>query len=200
MTKLDILFYPNPELNIPAKDVDLETQKEELGKLVEDMEETAKAHNAEGLAATQVDVNQNVLIIRDHSTEDLRYRVFLNSSYTSTSKDMIFANEGCLSFPGVDARIQRFVNIEVRYQNEAGAWTTEALSGFSAVAFQHEHDHIIGKTFVDRAGAMEKRMLMKKIARVKKQNDLMQAQFEKMLKSNKITTQLVKDETEIMVE
>ena len=153
MAKLDILRYPDPRLHTVAKPV-----KEVDGRirqLVDDMLETMYAADGVGLAATQVDVHERVIVIDTSEARD-DSRVLINPELVWRSDEMSFADEGCLSVPQIYDRVKRHARVVVRAQNRAGETVEFEADGLLAVCVQHEMDHLVGKVFVEYLSALKR--------------------------------------------
>lgn len=143
---LPILEFPDPRLRTVARPV---TQFDErLQRLVADMAETMYEAPGVGLAATQVDVHEQIIVI-DVSEEKNDLRVFINPQLVSLSEEEIECEEGCLSVPGVYDAVTRPERVRVRARDAQGAEFELDCEGLLAVCVQHEMDHLRGKVFVD---------------------------------------------------
>lgn len=146
MAVLPILHYPDPRLHTVAKPVDVVDDR--IRKLVADMAETMYAAPGIGLAATQVDVHERVVVI-DVSEEGDDLLVLINPEITWYSDDKQVYEEGCLSVPGIYDKVERSAEIKVRALNEKGETFEFEADGLLAVCVQHELDHLLGKVFVE---------------------------------------------------
>lgn len=145
MALLKILHYPDERLHRVAKPVVQVTDA--TRKLIRDMAETMYAAPGVGLAATQVNVHEQIFIA-DISEAHNELRVFINPKIIA-SDGVEECEEGCLSVPGVYEKVQRCERITVQAMNEKGAMFTLEADGFLAVCIQHEIDHLKGKVFVE---------------------------------------------------
>ena len=146
MSLLTILRYPDPRLHKVAKKVSVFDA--DLKRLVADMAETMYDAPGVGLAASQVDVHEQIIVI---DTSDLHtdLRVFINPELTWTSEEKIVYDEGCLSVPGIYDGVERPAQVRVRaFDADGMAFELEA-DGLMAVCIQHEMDHLKGKVFVE---------------------------------------------------
>jgi peptide deformylase len=146
MALLPILRYPDPRLHKVAQPVQVVDDR--IRQLVRDMAETMYAAPGVGLAATQVDVHERVIVI-DVSEEGNDLRVLINPEILSASDELQVYEEGCLSVPGVYDEVKRAARIRVRAQNEKGETCEFDAEGLLAVCVQHEMDHLQGKVFVE---------------------------------------------------
>jgi peptide deformylase len=145
MARLDILHYPDARLHTVAKPV--KAVDDRIRKLVDDMAETMYAAPGIGLAATQVNVHERVVVIDISETHD-QLRVFINPELIAQSGTEE-SEEGCLSVPGVFDRVRRAERVTVRALDRDGKPFELAADGLLAVCIQHEMDHLMGKVFVD---------------------------------------------------
>jgi len=146
MSKLDILRYPDPRLHKVARPV-AEVDARIRG-LVDDMLETMYSAEGIGLAATQVDVHERVIVI-DVSEPRNEPIVLINPELVEVSEEMAVAEEGCLSVPEVYDKVSRHARVRVRALDRSGASREFDAEGLLAVAVQHEMDHLLGKVFVE---------------------------------------------------
>ena len=156
---LDILEYPDPRLRKKAAPVLAVTP--EIRKLVKDMAETMYSASGVGLAATQVDVHKQVIVI-DVSEARNELRVFVNPEIVAAEGDAD-REEGCLSVPGYFDKVRRAARVTVRALDEQGASFELAADGMLAVCIQHEMDHLVGKVFVDYLSALKRARLSTKL-------------------------------------
>lgn len=140
-----ILRYPDPRLHTVARPV--ERFDDALRELVRDMAETMYDAPGVGLAATQVDVHLQVIVI-DVSDERDALRVFINPEIVGASPECKLWEEGCLSVPGVYEEVERPDRVTVRAYDEHGKVFTLEADGLLAVCLQHEMDHLKGRVFV----------------------------------------------------
>src|SRR6516165_7754449 len=165
MSLLTILEYPDPRLRTKARPV--EEFDAALGKLIDDMFETMYAAPGIGLAATQVDVHQRLIVI-DVSAEHTEPLVFINPEIL-VRDGVGITEEGCLSVPGVFDEVQRAAKVRMRAQNRTGAVFERDLEGVLAVCLQHEMDHLEGKLFVDYLSDLKRDRIRKKLEKDRKE-------------------------------
>lgn len=146
MALLPILQYPDPRLHKVAKPVAVVDAR--IRQLVADMAETMYAAPGVGLAATQVDVHERVVVL-DISEDGNDLRVLINPEIIWKSDEMQVYEEGCLSVPGVYDEVQRAASIRVRTLDEQGETVEFDAEGLLSVCVQHELDHLMGKVFVE---------------------------------------------------
>ena len=146
MPRLTILRYPDPRLHTVAKPV--AAVDDRMRRLVDDMLETMYAAEGVGLAATQVDVHER-LIVMDTSEGRDRPVVLINPEITWRSEDMHVAEEGCLSVPTIYDKVERHASVKVQATGRDGQTFELHAEGLTAVCVQHEMDHLLGKVFVE---------------------------------------------------
>jgi peptide deformylase len=146
MSRLDILRYPDPRLHTVARPV--AEVDERIRRLVDDMLATMYEAEGVGLAATQVDVHERVIVIDTSDARDSAI-VLINPELVQKSEDMILGDEGCLSVPDIYDKVPRHARVRVRAANRSGQVRELEAEGLLSVAVQHEMDHLLGKVFVE---------------------------------------------------
>lgn len=159
MALLPILHYPDERLHRVAAPV--ESINDTIRQLVRDMAETMYAAPGIGLAATQVDVHLQVILIDTSETHD-QLRVFINPQIVE-SRGEVDCEEGCLSVPGIYERVRRAEWIKVRALDAEGAEFTLEADGLLAVCVQHEMDHLKGKVFVEYLSRLKQSRIASKL-------------------------------------
>ena len=146
---MEVIVYPDPVLRRGGKAVTV--FDDELRRLADQMLEAMYAEGGVGLAAPQVGVEQKLLVLNPSGDRKDRggELVLLNPKITK-KKGREFGEEGCLSFPGIHAEVERWVSITLSYQDLAGKEQTLSADGWLARIIQHELDHLDGVLFVDR--------------------------------------------------
>ncbi|MFZ2301942.1 MAG: peptide deformylase [Gallionella sp.] len=167
MAILKILQYPDERLHKVAKKV--ERVNETTRKLVRDMAETMYAAPGVGLAATQVDVHEQIIVV-DVSEEHKQLKVFINPEILASSGEEE-CEEGCLSVPGIYEKVRRAEKVTVRALDEEGEPFTLEADGFLAVCIQHEMDHLRGKVFVEYLSKLKQTRIRAKLK--KRQREIM---------------------------
>jgi peptide deformylase len=162
MALLPILHYPDPRLHRIAAPV--EQVNDRIRQLVRDMAQTMYAAPGIGLAATQVDVHLQVIVMDISETHD-QLRVFINPEILE-SRGEAQCEEGCLSVPGIYETVTRAQWIKVRALDEQGAAFTLEAEGLLGVCIQHEMDHLKGKVFVEYLSRLKQQRI---VAKLKKQ-------------------------------
>jgi peptide deformylase len=159
MTILRILQYPDERLHKIARKV---TQVDETTrKLVHNMAETMYAAPGVGLAATQVDVHERIIVVDVSETQD-KLKVLINPEIIASS-GVSNCEEGCLSVPGIYETVVRAEKITVRALDEQGKTFTLDAEGLLAVCIQHEMDHLIGKVFVEYLSQLKQTRIRAKL-------------------------------------
>jgi peptide deformylase len=165
MARLQILEYPDPRLRTRAVPVTLFDAR--LSQLIDEMFETMYAAPGIGLAASQVDFHQR-LIVMDVSEAKDQPQVFCNPEILSRA-GVATTEEGCLSVPGIFDDVQRAETVRVRAQDRTGAAFEADLDGIAAVCLQHEMDHLEGKLFVDYLSDIKRDRIRKKLEKDRKE-------------------------------
>lgn len=166
MTILRVLKYPDPFLKTktqPIESVD-DSDRQEIA----DMFETMYEETGVGLAATQVGLDKRIFVM-DCSSDKTEPMVFINP-VISEKVEEVEGEEGCLSFPGVYAKITRARKITVTALDKDGQEFTKTYAGLEARCVQHELDHLDGVVFFDYLSPVKRKMLEKKMGKVRKKN------------------------------
>jgi peptide deformylase len=160
MPRLTILRYPDPRLHLQAREV--KQVDERIRRLVDDMLETMYAAEGVGLAATQVDVHERVIVM-DTSEQHDQPLVLINPVITARSDEMAVNEEGCLSVPQIYDRVERHARVTVQALNRDGEPFELEAEGLSAVCVQHEMDHLLGKVFVEYLSPLKRNRIRTKM-------------------------------------
>jgi peptide deformylase len=166
MARLTILRYPDPRLHTVARPV--AAVDERIRALVDDMLETMYEADGVGLAATQVDVHER-LIVMDTSEQRNFPLVLINPEIVTRSAEMALNEEGCLSVPQIYDRVERHARVTVRALGRDGQPFEVEAEGLTAVCVQHEMDHLVGKVFVEYLSALKRDRIRTKM--IKKTRD-----------------------------
>ena len=166
MALLPILRYPDPRLHTVAKPV--AQVDDRIKQLVDDMLETMYDAKGVGLAATQINVHERVVVI-DTSEERNDPLVLINPEIIWASDEMIVWEEGCLSVPTIYDKVDRHAKVRVRALNREGETYEFEGEELLAVCVQHELDHLKGKVFVDYLSPLKRNRIKTKLA--KRQRD-----------------------------
>ncbi|MEO5560108.1 MAG: peptide deformylase [Dokdonella sp.] len=166
MALLPILEFPDPRLRTKAQPVSAFDAA--LKKLVADMLETMYAAPGVGLAATQVDVHQQ-LLVADMSENSDHPLVLINPRVLEKDGEQVY-QEGCLSFPGIYADVERALHVKVAAQDADGKEFVLDVQGPLAVCIQHEMDHLVGKVFVDHLSMLKRTLLLKRLEKRRRQS------------------------------
>ncbi|MDF1484620.1 peptide deformylase [Ramlibacter sp. H39-3-26] len=160
MALLSILRYPDPRLHTVAKPVQAVDAR--IRTLVADMLETMYDANGIGLAATQGDVHERLIVI-DVSEERNAPIVLINPEITWASEEKQVGDEGCLSVPGIYDGVERSVAVHVSALDAEGLPRTIEAEGLLAVCIQHEMDHLLGKVFVEYLSPLKRKRIKTKM-------------------------------------
>ena len=153
MAKLNILRFPDPRLHTVAKPV--REVDGRVRQLVDDMLETMYAADGVGLAATQVDVHERVIVIDTSEMRDDPW-VLINPELIARSEEMTFSDEGCLSVPQIYDKVKRHARVTVRALNREGKPYQFDAEGLLSICVQHEMDHLVGKVFVEYLSSLKR--------------------------------------------
>jgi peptide deformylase len=167
MALLPILCYPDPRLNKVAKPV--AQVDERVRRLVADMLESMYAAEGIGLAATQVDVHERVIVI-DVSEQRNQPVVLINPELLWLSPERARRDEGCLSVPGIYDGVERALSARVRALDAQGAAREIEAEGMLAVCIQHEMDHLQGRVFVEYLSALKRNRIKSKFLKQKRKD------------------------------
>ena len=165
MAQLTILEFPDPRLRTRASPV--ERVDERVRALIADMFETMYAAPGIGLAASQVDVHERIIVM-DVSGEKTAPRVFINPEIRIIDDTLGSYDEGCLSVPGFYETVNRPKVVEVTALNEHGESFCEQLDDLTAICLQHEIDHLEGKLFVDYLSPLKRQRIRSKLVKEQK--------------------------------
>ena len=160
MPKLAILRYPDPRLHTVARAV--AQVDDRIRQLVDDLLETMYAAEGVGLAATQVDVHERVIVI-DTSEQRNDPIVLINPELLHKSDEMVFGDEGCLSVPAIYDKVPRHAQVRARALNRAGESVEFDADGLLSVCVQHEMDHLLGKVFVEYLSPLKRNRIKTKM-------------------------------------
>lgn len=164
MALLNILQFPDPRLKLIAEPVD--TFDQDIIILVNNMLETMYETRGIGLAAIQVNVPKQVIVI-DVSERGNQPICFVNPQIVN-SRGEVEWDEGCLSFPGVYAKVKRAKEVDIKYYNHEGIPQELSADGLFAICIQHEIDHLNGITFYDHLSPLKRSMLRKKLDKLRR--------------------------------
>lgn len=167
MALLPILCYPDPKLHKVAKPV--QEVDDRIRTLVADMLETMYDAKGIGLAATQIDVHERVIVI-DVSEEHDDPLVLINPELVWTSAETHLNEEGCLSVPGIYDGVQRYDAVHVRALDLQGQARTIEAEELLAVCVQHEMDHLMGKVFVEYLSPLKRNRIKKKMLKAQRED------------------------------
>ena len=166
MALLSILRYPDPRLHKIAQPVSVIDDR--LRALIDDMFDTMYDAKGIGLAATQVDVHQRLIVI-DVSEERDQRLVLINPELLWASDERVKGDEGCLSVPGIYDGVERAERVKVRALDEQGQAREIEAAGLLAVCIQHEMDHLMGKVFVEYLSPLKQGRIKTKLLKAERQ-------------------------------
>ena len=166
MALLPILCYPDPKLHTVAKPVAQVDAR--IKNLITDMLETMYDAKGIGLAATQVDAHERLIVI-DVSEEHNAPLVLINPELTWTSAEKHVNEEGCLSVPGIYDGVERFDAVHVTALDGQGKSRTVEADGLLAVCIQHEMDHLMGKVFVEYLSPLKRNRIKTKMLKAQRE-------------------------------
>lgn len=160
MAILDILVYPDPRLRTVAQPV--KTVDDRIRTLIKDMIETMHDAQGIGLAATQVDVHEQVIVMQIAEDSQEEPRVLINPTIIERDGETVY-DEGCLSVPEYYAPVKRAETIKITALDEQGEIYELEADGLLAICIQHEMDHLQGKVFVDYLSRLKQDRVRKKL-------------------------------------
>ncbi|WP_404300995.1 peptide deformylase [Alicycliphilus denitrificans] len=166
MAILPILCYPDPRLHKIAQPVALVDER--VRAIVDDMFATMYDANGIGLAATQVDVHERIVVL-DVSEERDQPLVLINPEITWASPETRMGDEGCLSVPGIYDGVERALAVHVRALDRDGQARVIEAEDLLAVCIQHEMDHLLGKVFVEYLSPLKRNRIKTKLLKQQKQ-------------------------------
>ena len=168
MTLLTILSYPDPRLHTIAKPVAAVDAR--IRAIASDMLETMYEAQGIGLAASQVDVHER-LVVMDISEAHDQPLVLINPEIVWASAETEVNDEGCLSVPGIYDGVQRASAVRVQALDLEGQLQTHSAEGLLAVCIQHEMDHLMGKVFVEYLSPLKRNRIKTKLVKQKKDEE-----------------------------
>ena len=166
MALLPILCYPDPKLHTVAKPIAAVDAR--IQQLAADMLETMYDAKGIGLAATQINVHERLIVI-DVSEERDQPMVLINPELVWTSPSTHLNEEGCLSVPGIYDGVTRFDAVHVKALDEKGNSRVIEADGLLAVCVQHEMDHLLGKVFVEYLSPLKRTRIKSKMAKLERE-------------------------------
>jgi peptide deformylase len=165
MALLPILRFPDPKLHTVAKPV--AAVDDRIRRLVDDMLATMYEAEGVGLAATQVDVHERVIVMDTSEARD-QPLVIINPEIIEASDEMLVNEEGCLSVPTIYDRVERHARVTVRFLDRQGEVCEMATEGLMAVCVQHEMDHLMGKVGVEYLSPLKRNRIKTKLLKQSK--------------------------------
>ena len=164
MAVLEVLRFPDERLRTIAQNV--VSFDSTIQQIVDDMFETMYAEEGIGLAATQVNIHQRIIVI--DTSEDRTGRLVLINPELLEQRGSTGIEEGCLSVPECRALVPRAEWVKIRATNAQGEQFELETDGLLAICIQHEMDHLVGKLFVDYLSPLKREMVKKKLAKARK--------------------------------
>jgi peptide deformylase len=168
MALLPILCFPDPKLHTVAKPIPMVDAR--VQTLIENMLETMYEAKGIGLAATQVDAHERLIVI-DVSEERDDPLVLINPELVWTSAETHVNEEGCLSVPGIYDGVLRFDSVKVTALDGQGRSRMIEAEGLLSVCIQHEMDHLMGKVFVEYLSPLKRNRIKKKLLKAQREDD-----------------------------
>jgi peptide deformylase len=166
MALLPILCYPDPKLHTVAKPV---TRFDEALKTkIADMFETMYEAKGIGLAATQVDFHERLIVLDVSETKD-QPLVVINPTIVSASSQHIVGEEGCLSVPGIYDEVERAQTVEIAYLDEQGQSKRLVAHDLLSICIQHEMDHLMGRVFVEYLSPLKRNRIKTKMIKAQRE-------------------------------
>ncbi len=162
MSRLQLLYYPDPRLHTVAKPVAEVDAR--IRQLVDDMLETMYGADGVGLAATQVDVHERVIVMDTSESHD-KPVVLINPELVWASDEVSVSEEGCLSVPQIFDKVERHERVRVRALGRDGQPFEMDADGLAAVCVQHEMDHLVGKVFVEYLSPLKRTRIRTKMSK-----------------------------------
>jgi peptide deformylase len=159
-----VLYYPNPRLRLKSEPV--ESVDDEVRQLIDDMFATMYEFKGIGLAAPQIDIQKQIIVMDVSDNKKQKY-VFINPQVVEKSSDLEVGPEGCLSVPEICVNIKRSTKIKVNALDYDGKAFELEAQGLLAVCIQHEIDHLTGKLIIDYLSSLKKQLLLAKLRKEK---------------------------------
>ncbi|OED43427.1 peptide deformylase [Endozoicomonas sp. (ex Bugula neritina AB1)] len=165
MALLDILEYPDERLRTIAKPVT--EVNDAIRKIVDDMLETMYDAKGVGLASTQVNIDQRIVVM-DFSDDNSKPLVLINPTFEALTEELTDISEGCLSVPNIFELLDRPAEVRLTALDRDGKEFSMDFDGLPAVCVQHEIDHLNGKLFVDYLSKLKQDRIRKKMIKNKR--------------------------------
>ena len=143
-------LVPDTDLILKEKTVKFDFEKDNAKELAENLAETMIKNKGVGLAAPQVGINKSVFVVGDPTNRD-SIMAFFNPILVDLFGEVVYYEEGCLSYPGLYVKVKRPQQVRMRFTDMNGETATNKYTGFTARVIQHEFDHLMGITFHKRA-------------------------------------------------
>lgn len=175
MALQNLVFYPNKVLGVSCNPV--EKFDEEIFQIITDLKDTLRYYGGLGIAAPQIGVTKRIFLLNQALLEggnegDFDAMIFINPRIEEEGGEDHF-KEGCLSMPGVTAKVQRPVYTKIRSQGIDGEVFDYEATGYTSAAVQHELDHLNGVMYIDHISRLKKRLVLKKYKKMAKKQGLL---------------------------
>ncbi|MED7819533.1 MULTISPECIES: peptide deformylase [unclassified Francisella] len=167
---LQILKYPHPVLKEVAEEVKKEEINDQLRETLDEMRDMMLEASGVGLAAIQVGIKKRFFIMFENLEDKSPEIIAVINPKIIEQDGEVIDEEGCLSFPGVSAKVKRATSIKIAALDEYGEEIIIQKEGFIARCIQHEIDHLNGITFFDHLGSLKRKMIEKKYIKLMKEN------------------------------
>jgi len=158
----EIKYWPNPCLKKVAEEV-TDFDLSHVNDLIANLFETMHTGRGMGLAATQCNINQRVMVIDTTQLGGKVKHAFINPVIIDRTEETIISEEGCLSFPGIFVNVERAAGVTVEHATLTGGREQAILNGIDAICFQHELDHLDGIVFYDHLKSAKRQMMEQKV-------------------------------------
>ncbi len=164
MEDLKIVYYPSPILRNKSKNI--ETFNDKLQEFIDKMIDAMYKYDGIGLAAPQVGENIRLFVMDPNEGEPF---VYINPEIIWMSEEKVKYEEGCLSLPGIYAKVERPAEIKIKALSREGEVIEQHLKELAARVFQHEYDHLNGILFIDRISQLDKFLIKSKLKKLEKE-------------------------------
>lgn len=165
---MELVYYPDEFLDRQVQEVDLDNPGFDPIQLKDEMTDFMLENGGIGLAANQIGLDAKVFVMGDSKANST---ICINPTVLQHTSNTTVDREGCLSFPGVILNVKRPKEILVQYHDHNLEVVTQKVSGYSARCYLHELDHVLGITFKDRVSPMKWERAMKKVEKIKRQQE-----------------------------
>lgn len=178
---MNLVKYPNPILDTPMQEVDVENPGFDPVKLKKEMIDLMVKSKGLGLSACQVGLNYKLFVIGESANTSM---MVINPEIIEVSEETVLEYEGCLSFPGVFLQVQRPKSVSARWLDENFLSHEGTMEGYGARCFLHEYDHLQGVVYKSKVSRLKWERALKKKVKIEKQRAQMIKYFEKLEAQN----------------